>query len=388
MRVSRLRLKNWKNFKEVDVALNNRVFIVGPNASGKSNLLDVFRFLKKVAKSGLSEAVEDRGGVSKIRCFAARSDPAIEIEASILTKEDKDSSKPDWRYLISFGEVKKEPIILKEQVWRGEILILNRPDKRDKSDSVQLSQTALEQVSANKEFRIISDFFSSVNYIHLVPQIMRNPRGYAPLRPIKEDPYGSDFISWLKRTPQWKKESQLRRIEEVLKLAVPQLEELKLAEDEKGVPHLYWKEKAWRGYTNITEEQMSDGSIRLLGIIWVLTSVGGPLILEEPELSLHAGFVKKMVPLIYGIESLKKSPRRQLILSTHSTELLSDKGIDASEVLLLYPGTEGTKIQVASEDDEISALLEAGMTPAEVVIPKSKPDYSDRMDRLKNFNER
>jgi AAA15 family ATPase/GTPase len=41
-----LRLKNWKNFQSVEVDLPLRVFLVGPNASGKSNLLDVFRFLR------------------------------------------------------------------------------------------------------------------------------------------------------------------------------------------------------------------------------------------------------------------------------------------------------------------------------------------------------
>ncbi len=50
MRFARLRLQNWKNFRSVDVPLEPRMFLVGPNASGKSNLLDVFRFLRDIAK--------------------------------------------------------------------------------------------------------------------------------------------------------------------------------------------------------------------------------------------------------------------------------------------------------------------------------------------------
>jgi hypothetical protein len=49
MRLSRLLLENWRNFQKVDVALRERMFIVGPNASGKSNLLDAFRFLRDIA---------------------------------------------------------------------------------------------------------------------------------------------------------------------------------------------------------------------------------------------------------------------------------------------------------------------------------------------------
>ena len=81
MIISRVKLKNWRNFREVDVELDDRVFVVGPNASGKSNFLDVFRFLRDIAKSGggLQKAIEDRGGLSKVRCLPARQDPSVGI---------------------------------------------------------------------------------------------------------------------------------------------------------------------------------------------------------------------------------------------------------------------------------------------------------------------
>lgn len=52
MYFTRLKLKNWRNFVSVDLALGERLFITGPNASGKSNLLDAFRFLRDIAKDG------------------------------------------------------------------------------------------------------------------------------------------------------------------------------------------------------------------------------------------------------------------------------------------------------------------------------------------------
>ncbi|MCK5108938.1 MAG: AAA family ATPase [Methanosarcinales archaeon] len=52
MIVSHITLKNWRNFQSVDVDMGNRVFLVGPNASGKSNFLDVFRFLRDITKPG------------------------------------------------------------------------------------------------------------------------------------------------------------------------------------------------------------------------------------------------------------------------------------------------------------------------------------------------
>ena len=76
---------NWRNFRSVAVDLRDRMFIVGPNASGKSNFLDVFRFLRDIAKAGggLQKGIDDRGGVSTLRCFAARRDPSIKIRVEL-----------------------------------------------------------------------------------------------------------------------------------------------------------------------------------------------------------------------------------------------------------------------------------------------------------------
>ena len=86
MMIKRLRLKNWRNFKEVEVNLRDRVYVIGPNASGKSNFLDVLRFLRDVAKpegGGLQRAVKDRGGLTKLRCLLARRDPEVRIEIEL-----------------------------------------------------------------------------------------------------------------------------------------------------------------------------------------------------------------------------------------------------------------------------------------------------------------
>jgi hypothetical protein len=82
----RLRLENWRNFTQVDVDLQNRVFLVGPNASGKSNLLDVFRFLHDIVSvgGGFQEAAgPHRGGVTRLRSLSARRYPDIVIEVHI-----------------------------------------------------------------------------------------------------------------------------------------------------------------------------------------------------------------------------------------------------------------------------------------------------------------
>lgn len=62
MYVSKLAVRNWMNFKDAEANFEQRVFLIGPNASGKSNFLDCFRFLMELATDGLEPAVTKRGG--------------------------------------------------------------------------------------------------------------------------------------------------------------------------------------------------------------------------------------------------------------------------------------------------------------------------------------
>ena len=63
MEFSHVHIKNWKNFQDLSFDVGPRLFIVGPNAVGKSNLLDVFRFLRDIVApgGGMVQAVDQRG---------------------------------------------------------------------------------------------------------------------------------------------------------------------------------------------------------------------------------------------------------------------------------------------------------------------------------------
>lgn len=74
---------------------------------------------------------------------------------------------------------------------------------------------------------------------------------------------------------------------------------------------------------------------------------------------------------------------RQIIISTHSPELLSDPGIGGEETMLLIPSKEGTGVKTASSILEVRALLEAGMTIAEAALPRTEPENILQLDMFK-----
>jgi predicted ATPase len=371
MYINRIKLHNWKNFKEVDTPLTERVFVVGPNASGKSNFLDVFRFLRDISKpgGGLQNAVLERGGISKIRCLAARTFPDVEIEVHI---SEYGSNIPIWKYSIGIKQETRgyrQPYLSHEKVWKENELILNRPDDDDKKDKERLTQTHLEQVNANKEFREISRYLENTVYLHLLPQLLKHPQSFTG-PDLPGDPFGKGFLDRISKVNEKTRNAWLKKIESALKIAVPQFKEFNYAEV-NGRPHLeaiyeHWRPKAGKQ----REEQFSDGTLRLIGLLWSLLEGDGLLLMEEPELSLNGAIVSKIPALIYKLQKPKK---RQIILTSHSADLLNDRGISLDEILLLMPTVEGTSIKTASSLPEIKAMLEGGMTPGAAILPQTKP---------------
>src|SRR3990172_2039478 len=324
MYISRIELRNWKNFKEAEATLGNRVFLIGPNASGKSNLLDAFRFLRDIANHQLEKAVNDfRSGVSALRCLAATRYSNIDLEVTLTEADQK-----QWRYCLSFSQDNlRRPVVNKELVYGpDEIMILQRPNSEDRQDPFRLTQTALEQVSENKEFRKVADFFKSISYQQLLPQVVRDPRLFSPL-PVQNDPFGRDFLLRLWRTTPKTRDSRLKKITAALRSAVPQLSDLVVRMDNSGTPHLIGGYSHWRLHdARQNESQFSDGTLRLLGLLWTVYEGSGLLFLEEPEISLHPEIVRRLPTIFYRINRSRKEPR-QLVISTHSEEMLSDKNI-------------------------------------------------------------
>ncbi len=363
-----LELRNWRNFREATIDLGSRAVLVGPNASGKSNLLDALRFLRDVAAvgGGLAAAVRARGDVSRIRCLAARRDPEIGVSVTLGTSRHRDL----WRYELRFGRDARKDLVVKRERVMGQdgALLVDRPAPEESGNSLLLSQTALEQVNENQRFRPIVDMLESIHYLHLVPQLVREPD-----RSVNHpnDPFGGDFLDRIARTSRKSRESRLRRINKALKVAVPQMEELQLHQDERGRWHLRGKYQHWRAPGAWQDEgDFSDGTLRLIGLLWSILDGGGPLLLEEPELSLHPEVVRFLPGLIAAAQ---RASGRQVILSTHSSDLLLDPGLGLDEVFLLVPAEEGTEVVPAASIRDAALLLKHGTPLPELVRARTRP---------------
>jgi len=376
MQITRVNLKNWRNFRSLDAPLRDVTYILGPNASGKSNFLDVFRFLRDVSKptgGGLQAAIIARGGISKLRCLHARRDPEVCIDIEL--SDSPGDVSPDWRYVLGFkpeGKGAQRILISREEVWQKGEKIFSRPDEHDRVDDVLLTQTRLEQIAANAKFRGLAEFFGSITYLHLVPQLLKFSEHMGG-RILENDPFGQGFLDRISKTTERTRTARLNKISEALTLAVPQFKELRFVKDESGHPHLearyahYRPNAGWQ-----SEEHFSDGTLRLLGLLWAFLDSSSMLLLEEPEISLNDAVVREIPLIIHRLQRNKKQ-RRQIIISTHSEALLSNQGIDGRGVILLETTADGSTARTLEADEK--SALDAGLSVAEVVLPKTRPEF-------------
>ncbi|MGC8475155.1 MAG: AAA family ATPase [Acetobacteraceae bacterium] len=376
LRFTSLELGNWRNFGKCAMDLAPRVFLVGPNASGKSNLLDVFRFLHELVTpgGGLQRATEQRGGVSSLRALHARREPEVRIKVKIGSTD-----KPDqWSYELAFNARRNTPArIITEQVCHDGQLLLDRPDGSDRADARRLTQTHLEQISANQAFRPLADFLTGVSYLHVVPQLIRDPNRRGT---DSTDPLGGDLIQRIAETPKRTRDARLERILKGLQVAVPQIETIALTQDTRGLWHILARYRHWRGHGALQdEERFSDGTLRLFALLWALLEPGGPLLLEEPELSLHPAVVVQL-PRLFA--RMQRASGRQAIITTNAESLLREPGIGLHEVFLLRPAEEGTKVEPASTIKDIQGLLEGGLPLGEALMPNTAPERADELARL------
>ena len=388
MIISKIELFNWKNFHRCEVGVQERCFVVGANAAGKSNFIDALRFLRDVAKQGggLQTAVRVRGGITKIRCLAAREQSNVKLAIEL---SESDSRELCWHYELNFkhtgGGIRENQVkIVSEKVFSGreQRYVLVRSGVSLGEDEETLKYTYLEQPNANKDFRVIQQFLQNVEYLNVVPQMVRESAS-SSYSGDKEDYYGRNFLKRLALLNDNTRRSYFRKINEFLKLAVPQLEELSFVKDEIGVPHLEARYVHWRTRGSKQQEmQFSDGTLRLIGFLFALIDSNGVLLLEEPEINLHPGIVAQFPEFIAKIQRVKKGGR-QVFITTHSYDILSNEGIAPEEVLLLTNSPEGTEVEVLSNVEKAKNILAAGFSMADVVMPLTKPWSIESMSHIK-----
>src|ERR1700689_175053 len=114
MRLTSIRAENFKSFRNLDIQLDNLNVLIGANASGKSNFVQLFTFLRDVVESGLENAISIQGGPQYLRNINCDAGANVTIELSvepdpgdppspIISDQDSRVVRCSYRFSLAFN---------------------------------------------------------------------------------------------------------------------------------------------------------------------------------------------------------------------------------------------------------------------------------------------
>lgn len=320
-RITRVTVKNYRSLADVTVDLGPLTVLVGLNGSGKSNFIDVLRFVSEALRDGLDIAIQRRGGIDRIRRWSADG----ELHDVTIYFEFQMHGVPSV-YSFSLGSEQTGEYFVKHEryaehdtvSWEikdGEWSFNPHDDKLSEQDLV------FRQIR-NKMFSQEQRFMSGASFYQLFPEGLQKPQEATYPYPLYSD--GQNFCSALRRFL-----SDNERVDELrsrLAQIVPGVSDVQVLQISSFlVVQLHYKHGA-----AFELDMESDGTVRMLGLLLALYQepARALLTIEEPELMVHPGAAGVLCDVM-----VEASLRSQIILTTHSPDLIARFSADSLRVV-------------------------------------------------------
>lgn len=356
-----LRISNYRSIgQDVQLDLDRLTVLVGPNGAGKSNVTDVLQFLSDAMHLGLEGAVTKRTGIAAIRRWQRSGHPwDVKIGVTLQTADVdaaydftlKGDKSEEYRVGRERAEVlwrrtaKRCVYEIDEGDW-----IESPSDLRPKVDRLSL---VLPLVGGDDRFSPLADELRRMAVYDIFPDALREPHKYDPVKPMHK--LGRNWASILKDQEKatWKPDlvsvlNQLTGdVEDVDVKAIGGFLTVRFRHASEG------SRKKW-----FDAGQESNGTLRVAGILTALLQRPRPSLvaIEEPELTVHPGALELIFD--YVQQATRSS---QVVLTTHSPELLDLLDIDSARVVQRREGaTQVSRLDAGQRDLVRKGLLSLG----------------------------
>lgn len=365
MKLTHIAITNWRNFAHIEFDLSSRLFVVGPNSSGKTNLLGALRFLGDIGRRGLVAASEDLGGPD--RYFRSGADSA----AFVATFNDTQNSTEFALFLrlMSAGSESTKRGSDADQTFAFPMTDPLTGELNDRYLDVHQTITAggKKPTDEGESFPVedeeaqrtrVRQTLAGIRYIHPNPKKMLE-------RSDRYDPdHGTGFFQHVGRFSDQQLDAVVDRIRPIMASVVPEIPNLSYQRMGLGTEVVFYSDTPVRGASGVySHEQFSEGTLRLLGMLFDLATLPrdtSVVLIEEPETFLQASVVRSLPSLLAEVAMNRDV---QMVISTHSPELIDSELVLPSQVLMLRSENGETTGQLLSEsnDPRIKAVVSAGL---------------------------
>jgi len=414
--LKKLKVQNFKSFADVDIELKNFNVIIGANASGKSNFVQVFNFLKEIREHGLDNAISLQGGIEYIRNFKEKPDRNLLIELEIVFPESTFvripyrlsnpyrlyCSRATWKFELSMGK-RSGYKILKDE-WDVSIAAYLRDENKRKkaSDAGTITPSDTGTIKLSRHQRSVSITALSSNDI--ISKYFRKYRYFEELsrKKLLLEPYFHlDYL--FPDIPEFFEDLLVYDFDPKLaKRAVPLKGKMKLESDASNLAiilrSVISNKESKRKFANLITDLLpfvdsvgtesfadksilftltenyfknrslpssliSDGTINITALIIALYFQRHSLtIFEEPERNIHPSLISKVISMMN-----ETSLRRQILVTTHNPEIVRYTGLE--NLLAVRRNDDGfSEIVRPLDQEEIKIFLADEMEIEELYI--------------------
>lgn len=334
--LKQVHIKNFKSIAGAVVDLGRFTALVGPNGAGKSNFVDALRFVTDSLTVSPDYAIRNRGGIDVVR-MKSTGHPAnfgfrirMELEAGLTDYSFEIRAEKRGRF-----SVKRERFISNSARFEVKDGVLV---SETGAGSIEKDRLALPALSGFSEFRPAYDE-------------MANFRFYAPvsdkIRQVQEpdqgetlQPDGGNSAAILRELRRGDS-AKYDRVRKYLAQIVPNVKEVDYAKAGPKETIAFYQDVGAASPWEFGAISMSDGTLRVLGVLLAVFQMNTPTltVIEEPEATVHPAALEVLLDLL-----LEGSELSQMIVTTHSPELLNHKSVDDDAIRVVHSDRGKTRI--------------------------------------------
>ena len=386
--LKRIHIRGYKSLEDVEVCLPQLVVLFGPNAAGKSNLLDALQLLSKLGTSrtlkeafdppyrgkplesftigpkGIKGLLEQERLSFSIEADLSLSDAVVkavnrqiremrhphgEVQSNERSKGPARVRERDLRYRIEVEMLPRSGILRVADEYltalnsKGQPTGKRRPflERQDERIHLRLEgQAHPTYYDRYLDHSILSMPHYPPHYPHLAAarreleswlffyfEPRERMRAANPVKEVRHIGLMGEELAAFLNTMKATDTRQFRGVEKALHTLMPNIDGIEVEVSDLGEVELRLKE----GGVAIPARVLSEGTLRMLGLL-SLTGVGeGPALVgfEEPENGVHPRRVQLIAELLKTQETLRQT---QYIITTHSPilpDLLEDSSLFA-----------------------------------------------------------
>lgn len=417
MAINRIRLSNFKSFKDLDVQLGKFNVFVGANASGKSNFIQSFKFIRDMKNHGLDNAISMQGGIEYLRNINLGQSEEFSLEVTTNKKfirhlvpkkeingikiyetsykitikfkneglgfeivEDKISQKCELVHLErKINSNDKKNFGVNKKYGKGKITVSSIKGKikvdfnRFPCDMQLKEEDMIPQILKEEVLRddkeperlllqnlnlFMPPIFSDFSIYDIDPKLPKKATPITGKADLEED--GSNLAIVLKNILE--NEDNKRKLSNLVIDVLPFVEDM-------GVEKLTDKSLLFKLREIYSKNQylpasfLSDGTIYITALIIALYFDRKPItIIEEPERNIHPYLISRLVNMMKEV-----SEEKQIIITTHNPEVIKHAGLD--NIYFVSRNEEGfSTISKPSTKEEVRIFLENEMGIEELYV--------------------